>query len=164
MNAGAATREKKEEKDSASIDTHLTQTPSSSTHSSHSNSKQSGHAATATAMKIRETHRVVFMGSGGVGKTSLITQFMEGMFISTYKPTVEDYHRHNIKTPGKQVNTSRVLVSPPLDDHEHHQRPKRSNINHCCNLHFICRWTNSHSGNCGYFRYTCVSCHERTQY
>lgn len=52
-------------------------------------------------MKIRETHRVVFMGSGRVGKTSLITQFMEGLFESTYRPTVEDYHRHNIKTPGK---------------------------------------------------------------
>lgn len=97
-----------------SIDTHLTQTPSSSAHSSHSNSKQSGHAASTTAMKIRETHRVVFMGSGGVGKTSLITQFMEGLFISTYKPTVEDYHRHNIKTPGKWWIKVRERLQGPM--------------------------------------------------
>ena len=101
-------REKRRKKKTLSIDTHLTQTPSSSAHSSHSNWKQSGQAA--TAMKIRETHRVVFMGSGGVGKTSLITQFMEGMFIPTYKPTVEDYHRHNIKTPGKKVNSLLSLL------------------------------------------------------
>lgn len=52
-------------------------------------------------MKIRETHRIVVMGGGGVGKTSLVTQFMEGFFLTSYKPTVEDYYRHTVKTPGK---------------------------------------------------------------
>lgn len=51
-------------------------------------------------MKIRETHRIVVMGGGGVGKTSLVTQFMEGFFLASYKPTVEDYYRHTVKTPG----------------------------------------------------------------
>ena len=52
-------------------------------------------------MKIRETHRIVVMGGGGVGKTSLVTQFMEGFFLASYKPTVEDYYRHTVKTPGE---------------------------------------------------------------
>lgn len=54
-----------------------------------------------TAMKIRETHKVVVLGAGGVGKTSLVVQFMEGFFTNTYKPTVEDYYRHTIQLPGE---------------------------------------------------------------
>lgn len=59
-----------------------------------------------TRMKIRDTHKVVVMGAGSVGKTSLIVQFMEGFFSSTYKPTVEDYYRHTIQLPGKPFDTT----------------------------------------------------------
>lgn len=62
-------------------------------------------------MKIRETHKVVVMGAGGVGKTALVVQFMEGFFSTTYKPTVEDFYRHTIQLPGayrKNTNLSRA--------------------------------------------------------
>lgn len=57
-------------------------------------------------MKIRETNKVVVMGAGGVGKTSIIVQFMEGFFSSTYKPTVEDYYRHTIQLPGENYSVN----------------------------------------------------------
>lgn len=55
-------------------------------------------------MRIKESHRVVVMGSGGVGKTSIVTQFMQGMFTTTYKPTIEDYYSHNIQLSKYQFN------------------------------------------------------------
>jgi len=60
-------------------------------------------------MKIRETHRVVVMGGGGVGKTCLVTQFMEGTFVNSYKPTVEDYYRHTVKTPDGRIHTVEIV-------------------------------------------------------
>ncbi|GIX68600.1 hypothetical protein CEXT_536171, partial [Caerostris extrusa] len=38
-------------------------------------------------------------GPGGVGKTSLVVQYLEGFFTSSYKPTVEDYYRSTIQMP-----------------------------------------------------------------
>ncbi|XP_074597478.1 GTP-binding protein Di-Ras1-like [Brevipalpus obovatus] len=60
-------------------------------------------------MKIRETHKVVVMGAGGVGKTSLVVQFMEGFFSSTYKPTIEDYYRHTVQMPDGIFHTVEIL-------------------------------------------------------
>lgn len=58
----------------------------------------------ADLMKYREIHKVVVMGAGGVGKTSILLQFMEGMFVSQYKPTVEDYYRHTIQLTGEFIS------------------------------------------------------------
>ena len=69
-------------------------------------------------MKIRETHRIVVMGGGGVGKTSLVTQFMQGFFVSSYKPTVEDYYRHTVKTPGREVRLRRQALTRTLDSRQ----------------------------------------------
>ncbi|EEC04347.1 conserved hypothetical protein [Ixodes scapularis] len=44
-------------------------------------------------------NKLVVLGAGGVGKTSLIVQFLEGFFSFTYKPTVEDCYRHSVQTP-----------------------------------------------------------------
>ncbi|RWS02873.1 hypothetical protein B4U79_02000 [Dinothrombium tinctorium] len=60
-------------------------------------------------MKILEAHKVVVMGDGGVGKTSLVTQFMEGYFTSQYKPTVEDYYRHTLQLPDGIFQTVDIL-------------------------------------------------------
>lgn len=51
-------------------------------------------------MGMRE-NKLVVLGAGGVGKTSLVVQYLEGFFSTTYKPTVEDYYRHTIRMPGK---------------------------------------------------------------
>uniref|UniRef100_T1KBD6 Uncharacterized protein n=1 Tax=Tetranychus urticae TaxID=32264 RepID=T1KBD6_TETUR len=51
-------------------------------------------------MKILTLHKVVVMGAGGVGKTSLVTQFVSQLFPSSYKPTVEDFYSHTITLPA----------------------------------------------------------------
>lgn len=63
-------------------------------------------------MKIRETQKVVVMGSGGVGKTSLVMQFLDGFFSSSYKPTIEDYYRHTVQMPGKLRSVSGLASRP----------------------------------------------------
>ncbi|XP_054715069.1 ras-related protein Rap-1b-like [Uloborus diversus] len=49
-------------------------------------------------MGVKE-NKLVVLGAGGVGKTSLVVQYVEGFFSTTYKPTVEDYYRHTVKMP-----------------------------------------------------------------
>ena len=46
-------------------------------------------------------YRVVVMGSGGVGKSSLITQFIKADFGGPYFPTIENTYRHSVLMPGK---------------------------------------------------------------
>lgn len=54
-------------------------------------------------------NKLVVLGAGGVGKTSLIVQFLEGFFSFTYKPTVEDCYRHSVQTPDGLFHTVEIL-------------------------------------------------------
>ena len=45
--------------------------------------------------------KLVILGAGGVGKTSLVLQFLQGVFSTTYKPTVEDCYNHTLQLPSK---------------------------------------------------------------
>ncbi|CAM1298927.1 DIRAS1 (predicted) [Pycnogonum litorale] len=54
-------------------------------------------------------NKVVVLGAGGVGKTSLVVQFMEGFFEFTYKPTVEDYYRHIVQMPDGIFHTVEII-------------------------------------------------------
>ena len=40
------------------------------------------------------------MGSGGVGKTALIVQYVSGHFVETYDPTIEDYYQKEADING----------------------------------------------------------------
>lgn len=44
--------------------------------------------------------KVVVLGSGGVGKSALTIQFVNGQFIERYDPTVEDFYRKEIAVNG----------------------------------------------------------------
>ena len=46
-------------------------------------------------------NKLVILGAGAVGKTSLVMQFLEGFFSYSYKPTVEDYYRHTLQLPSE---------------------------------------------------------------
>ncbi|CAL1290938.1 unnamed protein product [Larinioides sclopetarius] len=57
---------------------------------------------------MRESKFVV-LGAGGVGKTSLVLRFLDDVFSSTYKPTVEDCYQHTIQLPDGISHTVEIL-------------------------------------------------------
>uniref|UniRef100_A0A2I3GYX4 Uncharacterized protein n=1 Tax=Nomascus leucogenys TaxID=61853 RepID=A0A2I3GYX4_NOMLE len=40
---------------------------------------------------------LVVLGSGGVGKSALKVQFVQGIFVEKYDPTIEDYYRKQVE-------------------------------------------------------------------
>ncbi|XP_078489222.1 ras-related protein Rap-1b [Ciona intestinalis] len=46
--------------------------------------------------------KIVLMGAGGVGKTSMTTQFVTEHFDENYEPTIEEIHRKTITLDGEQ--------------------------------------------------------------
>ncbi|KAG8194831.1 hypothetical protein JTE90_017269 [Oedothorax gibbosus] len=59
-------------------------------------------------VRMRESKFVV-LGAGGVGKTSLVVRFLDNIFNTAYKPTVEDCYQHNIQLPDGISHTVEIL-------------------------------------------------------
>ena len=49
------------------------------------------------------TCSLCLMGTGGVGKSALTLQFVQGQFISNYDPTIEDAYQKQITLDGHQI-------------------------------------------------------------
>ncbi|KAL6064300.1 Ras-related protein Rap-1b [Balamuthia mandrillaris] len=49
-----------------------------------------------------ETVKLVVLGSGGVGKSAITVQFVQGIFVEKYDPTIEDSYRKQADIDGKQ--------------------------------------------------------------
>ncbi|VEL13707.1 unnamed protein product [Protopolystoma xenopodis] len=47
-------------------------------------------------------YKLVVLGSGGVGKSALTVQFVQGIFIEKYDPTIEDSYRKQVEVDGQQ--------------------------------------------------------------
>jgi GTPase KRas len=47
--------------------------------------------------------RIVVVGAGGVGKSSLTIQFIKGAFTSAYDPTIEDSYRKQVVVDGEHL-------------------------------------------------------------
>merc|ERR1712098_626041 len=47
-------------------------------------------------------YKIVVLGSGGVGKSAITVQFVQGVFVEKYDPTIEDSYRKNVEVDGKQ--------------------------------------------------------------
>ncbi|XP_071544655.1 ras-related protein Rap-2b-like [Panulirus ornatus] len=54
-------------------------------------------------------NKLVILGAGGVGKTSLVLQFLQGFFSPTYKPTVEDCYSHTLQLPNGLFHSLEIL-------------------------------------------------------
>lgn len=47
-------------------------------------------------------YKIVVLGSGGVGKSALTVQFVQGIFVEKYDPTIEDCYRKQVDINGQQ--------------------------------------------------------------
>jgi len=47
-------------------------------------------------------YKLVVLGSGGVGKSALTVQFVQGIFVEKYDPTIEDSYRRQVEVDGQQ--------------------------------------------------------------
>ncbi|KFD49381.1 hypothetical protein M514_09744 [Trichuris suis] len=56
---------------------------------------------TVTDSSMRE-YKIVVLGSGGVGKSALTVQFVQGIFVEKYDPTIEDSYRKQVEVDGQQ--------------------------------------------------------------
>jgi len=52
-------------------------------------------------MPLQE-YKIVVLGSGGVGKSALTVQFVQGIFVEKYDPTIEDSYRKQVDVDGQQ--------------------------------------------------------------
>ncbi|XP_057296329.1 ras-related protein Rap-1b isoform X1 [Hydractinia symbiolongicarpus] len=48
-------------------------------------------------------YKLVVLGSGGVGKSALTVQFVQGIFVEKYDPTIEDSYRKQVEVDGQQA-------------------------------------------------------------
>lgn len=46
-------------------------------------------------------YKIVVLGAGGVGKSCLTVQFVQGVYIDSYDPTIEDSYRKQIEVDGR---------------------------------------------------------------
>ncbi|XP_076045670.1 LOW QUALITY PROTEIN: ras-related protein Rap1-like [Oratosquilla oratoria] len=47
-------------------------------------------------------YKIVVLGSEGVGKSALTVQFVQGIFVERYDPTIEDSYRKQVEVDGQQ--------------------------------------------------------------
>ena len=51
---------------------------------------------------MSRSYNVVVLGTGGVGKSAVTIQFVQGFFVERYDPTIEDSYVKNVEYEGKQ--------------------------------------------------------------
>ena len=62
-----------------------------------------------------EEYKVVVLGSGGVGKSALTIQLVQGRFVAAYDPTIEDSYKKMIGVDGQDVSLD-ILDTAGQDD------------------------------------------------
>lgn len=57
---------------------------------------------TPSFQHLMREYKLVVLGSGGVGKSALTVQFVQGIFVEKYDPTIEDSYRKQVEVDGQQ--------------------------------------------------------------
>lgn len=65
--------------------------------------------------KAGETYKVIVLGSGGVGKSALTIQLVQGRFSAAYDPTIEDSYKKSIVVDNKELSLD-ILDTAGQDD------------------------------------------------
>lgn len=60
--------------------------------------------ATPLISGTNSDYKVVVLGAGGVGKSSVTVQFVQGVYVESYDPTIEDSYRKQIEIDGRQCD------------------------------------------------------------
>ncbi len=60
-------------------------------------------------MNIERTRKLVVVGDGMCGKTSLLYSFMHHSFDPTHTPTIFDTYAANIEVDGKKVKENKII-------------------------------------------------------
>ncbi|KAH3760661.1 Ras family protein [Pelomyxa schiedti] len=55
----------------------------------------------STKTSNENVYKLVVLGSGGVGKSAITVQFVQGIFVEKYDPTIEDSYRKQIEVDGQ---------------------------------------------------------------
>ena len=63
-----------------------------------------------------EVHKVIMVGSGGVGKSAITLQFMYDEFVEDYEPTKADSYRKKVVLDGKEVSVD-ILDTAGQEDY-----------------------------------------------
>ncbi|KAH3762970.1 Ras GTPase [Pelomyxa schiedti] len=61
-------------------------------------------------------YKVVVVGGGGVGKSSLTIQFIQGHFIEEYDPTIEDSYRKKVAIDTEEESLIDILDTAGQDE------------------------------------------------
>lgn len=61
-------------------------------------------------------HKVIMVGSGGVGKSAITLQFMYDEFVEDYEPTKADSYRKKVVLDGKEVSVD-ILDTAGQEDY-----------------------------------------------
>ncbi|WPK26357.1 hypothetical protein PUMCH_003710 [Australozyma saopauloensis] len=59
------------------------------------------HNTSETCNTNRSDYKIVVLGAGGVGKSSVTVQFVQGVYVESYDPTIEDSYRKQIEVDGR---------------------------------------------------------------
>jgi small GTP-binding protein len=57
------------------------------------------------------SYNIILLGTGGVGKTTFVTQFIDGCFDENPAPTLEDEYTHHVVLDGKTVQLTITDIS-----------------------------------------------------
>lgn len=82
-------------------------------------------------------YKIVVLGSGGVGKSALTVQFVQGIFVEKYDPTIEDSYRKQVEVDGQQCMLE-ILDTAGTVSFVFADRPQFANFAHACISFVLC--------------------------